>query len=70
MKPIMSNRRHPTGKIINKRYYKKEQMAYEEIIKKLKKESNPKNIAGMARFGINPKNKWIAKDALKELTNR
>lgn len=31
-------------------------MTYEEIIKKLKKESNPKNIAGMARFGINPKN--------------
>lgn len=29
-------------------------MTYEEIIKKLKKESNPKNVEGMARFGINP----------------
>lgn len=28
-------------------------MAYEEIIKILKKNKNPKNIAGMARFGIN-----------------
>ncbi|MDP3994557.1 MAG: DNA alkylation repair protein [bacterium] len=31
-------------------------MTYEEIINKLKKQSNPKNIEGMARFGINPKN--------------
>jgi len=31
-------------------------MQYEEIIKKLKFLSNPKNVAGMARFGINPKN--------------
>lgn len=31
-------------------------MRYEEIIKTLKSHSNPKNVAGMARFGINPKN--------------
>lgn len=31
-------------------------MEYKEIIKKLKSLSNPKNVAGMARFGINPKN--------------
>ena len=31
-------------------------MTYEEIIKDLKSHKNPKNIAGMARFGINPKN--------------
>ncbi len=31
-------------------------MKYEEVIKKLKSRRNPKNIAGMARFGINPKN--------------
>lgn len=31
-------------------------MTYEEIIIKLKKESNPKNVEGMARFGISPKN--------------
>jgi 3-methyladenine DNA glycosylase AlkD len=30
-------------------------MTYEELIKTLKKNANPKNIAGMARFGINPK---------------
>lgn len=30
-------------------------MTYEEVIKNLKKESNPRNVAGMARFGINPK---------------
>jgi len=29
---------------------------YEEIIKALKSHSNPKNVAGMARFGINSKN--------------
>lgn len=29
---------------------------YEEIIKTLKSHSNPKNVAGMARFGINSKN--------------
>lgn len=31
-------------------------MKYEEILRKLKSLSNPKNIEGMARFGINPKN--------------
>jgi len=31
-------------------------MEYNEIIKKLKSLSNPTNVAGMARFGINPKN--------------
>ena len=30
-------------------------MTYEEIIKDLKSQKRPKNIAGMARFGINPK---------------
>jgi 3-methyladenine DNA glycosylase AlkD len=29
-------------------------MQYDEIIKKLKSLSNPKNVEGMARFGINP----------------
>ena len=31
-------------------------MKYEEVFKKLKSLSNPKNVAGMARFGINPQN--------------
>lgn len=31
-------------------------MSYEEVLKKLKSLANPKNVAGMARFGINPKN--------------
>jgi len=31
-------------------------MEYQEIIKKLRSLANPKNVAGMARFGINPKN--------------
>jgi 3-methyladenine DNA glycosylase AlkD len=31
-------------------------MNYDEIIAKLKSMSNPKNVEGMARFGINPKN--------------
>lgn len=31
-------------------------MNYSEIIKNLKSQRNPKNIEGMARFGINPKN--------------
>ena len=31
-------------------------MQYNEILKKLKSLSNPKNVEGMARFGINPKN--------------
>jgi 3-methyladenine DNA glycosylase AlkD len=31
-------------------------MTYEEIIKKLRSLANPKNVSGMARFGINPAN--------------
>ncbi|NIO44265.1 MAG: DNA alkylation repair protein [Candidatus Aenigmarchaeota archaeon] len=31
-------------------------MKYQEIMKKLKYLSNPKNVEGMVRFGINPKN--------------
>ncbi len=31
-------------------------MIYTEIIRKLKSKRNPRNVAGMARFGINPKN--------------
>ena len=31
-------------------------MQYEEILKRLKSLSNPEAVAGMARFGINPKN--------------
>jgi len=31
-------------------------MQYEGIVKKLRASANPKNVAGMARFGINPKN--------------
>lgn len=31
-------------------------MQYKEIIKKLKSLANPKNVEGMARFGINPNN--------------
>lgn len=31
-------------------------MTYEEIVKELKSQKNQKNIDGMARFGINPKN--------------
>jgi len=31
-------------------------MRYEEILKRLKSLSNPEAVAGMARFGINPKN--------------
>lgn len=50
-------------------------MNYSEIINKLKSLSNPKNIEGMARFGINPKNtlgisipdlRKIAKEIKKE----
>jgi len=33
-------------------------MLYNEILKKLKSLSNPKNAEGMARFGINPKNTY------------
>ncbi len=31
-------------------------MEYEKILNKLKSSSNPKNVEGMSRFGINPKN--------------
>ena len=31
-------------------------MSYEKIIRKLKSQANKKNVEGMARFGINPKN--------------
>jgi len=31
-------------------------MKYEEILEKLKTMANPKNVEGMARYGINPKN--------------
>ncbi|MEM4266735.1 MAG: DNA alkylation repair protein, partial [Candidatus Nanoarchaeia archaeon] len=31
-------------------------MLYEDVLKRLKSFSNPKNVEGMARFGINPKN--------------
>jgi 3-methyladenine DNA glycosylase AlkD len=33
-------------------------MQYNEVLKKLKSMSNPKNVEGMARFGINPKNTY------------
>jgi 3-methyladenine DNA glycosylase AlkD len=33
-------------------------MQHEEILKKLKSSSNPKNVEGMARFGINPNNTY------------
>ncbi|MFH0929183.1 MAG: DNA alkylation repair protein [Candidatus Aenigmatarchaeota archaeon] len=31
-------------------------MKYEQVLKKLKSHANPKNVKGMTRFGINPKN--------------
>jgi 3-methyladenine DNA glycosylase AlkD len=31
-------------------------MEYEEIIRRLRSHANPRNVEGMARFGINPKN--------------
>jgi 3-methyladenine DNA glycosylase AlkD len=34
-------------------------MKYEQIIKKLKSMANPKNVDGMARFGITPKSKIL-----------
>lgn len=34
------------------------QTKYDEIVKKLKSLSNPKAVAGMARFGINPENTY------------
>jgi hypothetical protein len=33
-------------------------MEYEEILKRLKSLANPEAVAGMARFGINPKNTY------------
>lgn len=50
-------------------------MTNQEAIRELKKKANPKNVAGMARFGINPKNtlgvsipevRRIAKDIKKQ----
>jgi 3-methyladenine DNA glycosylase AlkD len=35
-------------------------MQYEEAIKRIKSQYNPKNIEGMVRFGINPKNTYGA----------
>lgn len=34
----------------------KKKMKYPDVIKRLKSQKNPKNIKGMERFGINPKN--------------
>lgn len=54
-------------------------MKVEEIINKLKKKSNPKNVAGMARFGISSKNtlgvsvvtlRAIGKDIKKETKDK
>lgn len=39
-------------------YSKKNKMQCEEILKQLKSLSNPKNVEGMARFGINPNNTY------------
>ncbi len=33
-------------------------MQYKEVLEKMKSLSNPKNVEGMARFGINPKNTY------------
>ncbi|MBM2838959.1 MAG: alkylation repair protein [Deltaproteobacteria bacterium] len=33
-------------------------MNFNQIIKKLKSLNNPENVAGMARFGINPNNTY------------
>jgi 3-methyladenine DNA glycosylase AlkD len=33
-----------------------QEVEYEEVIKRLKSQSNPKAVEGMARYGINPKN--------------
>jgi len=47
-------------------------MTYEEIIKDLKSQRNQKNIDGMARFGINPKNTlgisiYVLRDMAKKI---
>jgi 3-methyladenine DNA glycosylase AlkD len=48
----------------------KSNMTYNEIIRKLKSKRNPRNIAGMARFGINPKNTLgISIPVLRALAN-
>lgn len=39
-------------------------MQYREVLKRLKSLSNPEAVAGMARFGINPKNTYSAKQNL------
>lgn len=49
-------------------------MNYEEVINKLKKNASPKNVAGMARFGINPKNTlgisiYVLRDLAKEINS-
>ncbi len=46
-------------------------MKYEDVIKKLKSLANPKNVAGMARFGINPeKTLGISVSDLRALAKR
>ncbi|MDD5145948.1 MAG: DNA alkylation repair protein [Candidatus Pacebacteria bacterium] len=46
-------------------------MSYDEVFEKLKSLSNPKNVAGMARFGINPKNTFgIAIPELRSLAKK
>jgi len=47
-------------------------MEYQEIIKKLNSEANPKNVEGMARFGINTKNTlgisvYVLRDLAKKI---
>lgn len=47
-------------------------MQVDEVLKKLKAQANPKNVEGMARFGINPKNTlgvsiYVVRDLAKEI---
>ena len=47
-------------------------MKYQQILKKLKSQANPKNVEGMARFGINPKNTlgisvYVIRDMAKDI---
>ncbi len=43
-------------------------MQYEEILKQLKSLSNPENVAGMVRFGINPNNTYgVSIPALRKI---
>ena len=45
-------------------------MQYEEILGRLEALSNPEAADGMARYGISTKSaRWIASDALRELTS-